>query len=120
MRRAAADAIQTPPELALVAHVSPALLRGAVPVSLQAMDAFSEPEPSNGATIELASGRHVIVIYGLTTNRLSVHAAWPDAPAAISDFLRESALSQANIEWVDSRLSALIRMQPDETLAARR
>jgi len=116
MRHAASDAIRTPPDLALIARVPSAELKPAVPVALDALDPFSEPEPSEGATIELASGRHVIVIYGLQTKRLSVHAAWPEAPSAVSDFLHESALQASAIEWLDPRLSALLPGEPKRRL----
>lgn len=104
MRRAAADAIRTPPELALIAHVSRPTLQRAVPVDLEPLDPFAEPEPSQGASIELASGRLVVVIYGLETEHLSLHAVWPDAAKAVDDFLRESRLDQSSIEWTDPRL----------------
>jgi hypothetical protein len=116
MRHAAPDAIRTPPDLALIARVPSSVLKQAVPVSLEALDPFSEPEPSEGATIELASGRHVIVIYGLQTKRLSVHASWPEAPSAVGDFLRESALQESAIEWLDPRLSALLPGEPKRRL----
>jgi hypothetical protein len=111
MRRADPDAVRTPPELALIARVPPPLLKRAVPVSLEALDPFSEPEPSEGATIQLASGRHVIVIYGLHTERLSVHAAWPEAPLAVADFLREAGLDESSIEWLDPRLATLVNSE---------
>jgi hypothetical protein len=106
MRRAAGNAIRTPPDLVLIAHVPFPVLQRAVPVVLAPLDPFSEPEPSTGATIELASGRHVIVIYGLETERLSLHAAWPEAPQSVADFLREAALGAFAIEWVDPRISS--------------
>jgi hypothetical protein len=116
MRHAASDAIGTSPDLALIARVPSSVLKQAVPVALEALDPFSEAEPSAGATIELASGRHVIVIYGFETKRLSVHAAWPEAPSAVSDFLRESALQESAIEWLDPRLSALVPGEPKRHL----
>lgn len=106
MRRAAADAVRNPPDLALIAHVPAATLRRAIPVTLERLDPFAEPEPSEGATIELASGRHVIVIYGLVTERLYLHAANPEGPAAVADFLRESRIGEASIEWLDPHFSA--------------
>jgi hypothetical protein len=117
MRRAAADAIRTPPELAMIARVPHQVLKRAIPVSLEALDPFSEPEPSEGATIQLASGRHVIVIYGLHTERLSVHTAWPEAPLAVADFLREAALDESSIEWLDPRLATLVLGDPGRALA---
>jgi len=107
MRRAAADAIRNPPDLALIAHVPTATLRRAVPVALEKLGPFTEPEPSEGATIELASGRYVVVIYGLVTERLYIHAANPDGVAAVVDFLRESKIGEASIEWLDPRFSAV-------------
>lgn len=106
MRGAAADAVRNPPDLALIAHVPRATLRRAIPVALEKLGPFTEPEPSEGATIELASGRHVVVIYGLTTERLYVHAANPDGVAAVVDFLRESRIGEASIEWLDPRFAA--------------
>jgi hypothetical protein len=100
----------------LTARVSSSVSKQAVPVTLDALDPFSEPEPSEGATIELASGRHVIVIYGLQTKRLSVHAAWPEAPSAVGDFLRESALQESAIEWLVPRLSTLFPGEPKRQL----
>ena len=106
MRRAAADAMRNPPDLALIAHVPAGTLRRAIPVVLEKLGAFTEPEPSEGATVELASGRHVVVIYGLVTERLYIHAANPDGVAAVADFLRESKIGEASIEWLDPRFSA--------------
>jgi hypothetical protein len=120
MRRAAADALRTPPELALIANVPRSDLMVATPVVLQPIDSFSEPEPSEGATIELASGRHVVVIYGLSTARLSVHAAWPDAPQSVADFLHESGLRPADIEWIDPRVALLVPADVRPTVSARR
>jgi hypothetical protein len=119
MRRAAADAIRTPPELALIAHVPRPALKRAVPVVLEQLDPFSEPEPSQGASIELASGRLVVVIYGLQTERLSLHVVWPDAAQAVDDFLRESRLDQSAIEWSDPRLPAELFAEQRHTLTTR-
>jgi hypothetical protein len=107
MRRAAADAIRNPADLALIAHVPAATLRRAGPVDIEKLGPFTEPEPSEGATIELASGRYVGVIYGLVTERLYIHAANPDAVVAVADFLRESKIGEASIEWLDPRFSAV-------------
>jgi len=106
MRRAAADAIRNPPDLALIARVPAATVRRAIPIALEKLGPFTEPEPSEGATIELASGRHVMVIFGLITERLYIHAANPDGVAAVADFLRESKIGEASIEWLDPRFSA--------------
>jgi len=105
MRRAAADAIRNPPDLALIAHVPAATLRRAIPIDLEKLGPFTEPEPSEGATIELASGRYVAVIFGLITERLYIHAANPGEVAAVADFLRESKIGEASIEWLDPRFS---------------
>jgi hypothetical protein len=99
MRRAPADAIQTAPELVLIAHVPAAAIAKAVPIELEPLDAFSEPEPSTGATIELASGRLVVVIYGAVTERISLHAAGADADDAVDDFLQESGIAAEAVEW---------------------
>jgi len=107
MRRAAVDAIRNPPDLALIAHVPAATLRRAIPIALEKLGPFTEPEPSEGATIELASGRYVAVIFGLVTERLYVHAANPDGVVAVADFLRESKIGEASIEWLDPRFSAV-------------
>jgi hypothetical protein len=108
MRRAAANAIRNPPALALIAHVPVATLRRAIPVALEKLGPFTEPEPSEGATIELASGRYVGIIFGLVTERLSIYAANPDGVAAVADFLRESKIGEASIEWMDPRFSGAI------------
>jgi len=107
MRRAAPDAIPNPPDLALIAHVPAATLRRAIPVTLERLDPFAEPEPSEGAAIELASGRYVMAIYGLVTERLYIHAANPDGVEAVADFLRESKIGEASIEWLDPRFAAV-------------
>jgi len=65
---------------------------------LEPLDSFTEPEPSRGATIELANGRYLVVIYGEITERLSVHAG-TDAQEAVDDFLRESRLPESAIVW---------------------
>jgi hypothetical protein len=119
MRRAAPDAVRTPPELALIARVSPRMLKRQIPIALVALDPFSEPEPSEGAAIELASGRHVIVVYGLQTERLYVHAAWPEALQSVADFLREAAIDRDSVEWADSRLSSLKLTEHNEALLTR-
>ena len=93
--------------IALIAHVPAATLRRAIPIALEKLGPFTEPEPSEGATIELASGRHVVVIFGLVTERLYVHAANPDGVAAVADFLRESRIGEASIEWLDPRFAAV-------------
>jgi hypothetical protein len=95
-----------PPASLLVGGTPKATLRRAIPVALEKLGPFTEPEPSEGATIELASGRHVILIYGLTTERLYVHAANPDGVAAVVDFLRESRIGEASLEWLDPRFAA--------------
>jgi hypothetical protein len=77
MRRGAADAIRNPPDLALIAHVPAATLRRAVPIELEKPGPITEPDPSEGATIELASGRHVAIIFGLITERIYIYARTP-------------------------------------------
>jgi len=99
MRRAASNAMRSTPELALIARVPESTIGSVVPVPLEALDSFAEPEPSKGATIELASGRLVVVIHGLVTGRLSVHATSADADEAVDDFLRESGIPHDAIEW---------------------
>ncbi len=99
MRAAAATAISTPVELALIVSVPRAELERAVPIGLEPLDPFAEPEPSHGATIELASGRHVVIIYGDITGRLSVHALSVDADDAIDDFLAETGLGRSAVLW---------------------
>ena len=120
MRRAAADAIRNPPDLALIAHVPSATLRRAVPIALEELGPFTEPEPSEGATVELASGRCVVVIYGLVTERLYIHAANPEGGAAVADFLRESKIGEASIEWLDPRFSAATAAGAQPLVPARR
>jgi hypothetical protein len=119
MRRAAADAIRNPPNLALIAHVPAATLRRAIPIPLQKLGPFTEPEPSEGATIELASGRYVGVIFGLMTERLYVHAANPEGVEAVADFLRESKIGEASIEWLDPRFSAVTSVAASPLVPAR-
>ena len=99
MRRATTNAMSTAPELVLVARVPQSTIESIVPVPLESLDSFAEPEPSKGATIELASGRFVVVIHGLTTGRLSVHATPSDGDEAVEDFLRESGMPHEAIEW---------------------
>lgn len=99
MRLALPTAIDSPPELALIVRLRSSDLQHVVPVALEPLDSFTEAEPSRGATIELASGRYVVAIYGLVTERLFVHAAAPDAQAAVDDFLRETRLPASSIEW---------------------
>ena len=99
MRRASANAIRTAPELVLIARVPQSTIESIVPVPLDSLDAFAEPEPSQGATVELASGRLVVVIHGLMTGRLSVHATPADGNDAVEDFLRESGMPHEAIEW---------------------
>jgi hypothetical protein len=119
MRRAAPDAIRNPLDLALIAHVPAATLRRAIPIPLEKLGPFTEPEPSEGATIELASGRYVVAIYGLVTERLYIHAANPDGVAAVADFLRESRVGEASIEWLDPRFSAVTTAMAEPRVPAR-
>jgi hypothetical protein len=120
MRRAAPNAIATPPELALIAHLPAAKLKQTIPVELEPVDPFAEPEPSEGAAIELATGRYVVVFFGLETERLSVHAAWPEAPESITDFLRESRLDPAAVEWMDPRIALVIGSEQNHAVGTRR
>lgn len=112
MRRAPADAIRSTPELVLIAYVPAAMLDVVIPVELESLDTFAEPEPSTGATIQLESGRHVIVIYGTVTERLSVHAAGKDADDAVDDFLHESGLAAGAIEWRRRHLAETVTGMP--------
>lgn len=96
MRRAASNAMRSTPELMLIARLPESTIDFVVPVPLEALDSFAEPEPSKGATIELASGRLVVVIHGLVTGRLAIHAQPSDA---VEDFLRESDIPNDAIEW---------------------
>lgn len=109
MRLADTTAIGSPPELALIAHVPASRLPGVIPVALEPLDPFAEAEPSRGATIELASGGHVVVVYGLVTERLFVHAAAAQMADAIEDFLQETGLPAESIAW---RLPASLRPVP--------
>ncbi|HEY0144382.1 MAG TPA: hypothetical protein VGF48_26095 [Thermoanaerobaculia bacterium] len=98
MRTADKTAIRSAIDVAAVVRLTQDELAKAIPVMLRPLDAFAEPEPSRGATIELASGRHVVVIYGEVTGRLSVHTA-SDDPEAVDDFLTETGISAAAVEW---------------------
>ena len=64
-----------------------------------ALDSFAEAEPSRGATIKLASGRHVVVIDGEVTERLSLHVPADEAEDAIEDFLSEARLDETSVIW---------------------
>jgi hypothetical protein len=99
MRVALPTAIDSPPELALIVQVPASDLQRVLPVALEPLDSFAEAEPSRGATIELASGRHVVAVYGLVTERLFVHTAAADAQVAVDDFLRETRLPASSIAW---------------------
>jgi hypothetical protein len=98
MRAAGNTAMRSTPELALVVHVPASEIGRVVPVPLERLDPFTEPEPSRGATIELANGRQLVVIYGEVTGRLSVHAGL-DSQEAIDDFLRETHLPDSAVIW---------------------
>jgi CDP-paratose 2-epimerase len=116
MRAASATAMRVAPELALVVRVPPTELASIIPVSLVPADPFSEPEPSRGATIELASGRYVVVMYGEVTGTLSVHAVPADASDAIDDFLTETELDPSAIVWRRTRKRAKLASGDDYVL----
>ena len=109
MRAAAATAMSSTPELELVVLLSPSELAKAVPVDLEPLDAFAEPEPSRGATVRLESGRYVVVIYGEVTKRLSVHAG-RDAEQAVADFVQEAKIHESAIVWQRSHAVAPMRL----------
>ncbi len=100
MRIASANATRVVPELVAILRVPASRLREAVPVPLQPLDPFAEAEPSIGATIQLENDRHVVVIYGLETQQLLLHAEPAVARQAIDDFLAESGLNETAIEWI--------------------
>jgi hypothetical protein len=109
MRAAPGTATRVEPELVAILRVPAARLRDVVPVPLAALDSFTEPEPSTGATIRLETGRHIVLIYGLETQQLQIHAQPADICEVVDDFLRETGLDATAIEWLraDVRCAAV-------------
>lgn len=99
MHVASPNSTRVPPELVAILRVPASRLREVVPVSLEPLDPFAEAEPSTGATIQLESGRHVVVIYGLETHQLQLHADPAVALEALDEFLEESGLDPTTVEW---------------------
>jgi hypothetical protein len=70
------------------------------PVTMEEMDPFSEPEPSQGALVRLEDGRCVVVIYGKETGTLKVLVPeGADPTEEISAFLAEVPISSRAITW---------------------
>lgn len=109
MRSAPPNATRVAPELVAILRVPVSRLREIIPVPLQPLDSFTEPEPSRGATIRLETGRHIVVIYGDETQQLQIHAEPADVHDVVDDFLTETGLDASAIEWLraDVRCAAV-------------
>jgi len=70
------------------------------PVAFDEMDTFSEPEPSEGALVQLESGPFAVVVWGKSTGRLTVSLPEKaDAGKVIPALLEEARLPAGAITW---------------------
>jgi hypothetical protein len=98
MRRADPQELREDARPALLLSLSEKRLSELFPVPFSSME--SEPEPSKGALVQLASGNYIVVAYGAVTRRATV--SFPvsvDVHDAIEALLREVALQPSEVLW---------------------
>jgi hypothetical protein len=110
---AAPDSLKQAADVAFMAQVSEADLRRILPFRLTPLESFTEPEPSEGSSVRLPSGRFVVAIYGSVTHTLSIYASLDaDGVAAAAEFLHEAKLDRDAIQWVRPEFAGILQMKP--------
>lgn len=72
MRRVHPHELQEDAVPALVLSLTETRVGELFPVSFEPMDPFSEPEPSEGALVQLDDGHLVVVVHGTVTHRVTL------------------------------------------------
>ena len=90
----------------LLADVPEQKLPELLPIELEELDPFAEPEPSVGALLQLVSGWYVVVVYGKVTSTMKVLIPEGTDPArGIDAVLDEIPLPPSSIRWRYTRES---------------
>jgi hypothetical protein len=100
MRRAEPHELNAKVVPVLAATLSKKDLQRLFPVRFDEVDSFSEPEPSEGALVQLESGPLAVVMWGRSTGNLTVslpEAA--DRPKVIRALLSEVSFPLKAITW---------------------
>lgn len=100
MKRAQPHELQEDAIPGLVLSLSEARLRELFPVPFAQMDPYSEPEPSDGALVQLESGLHVVVVRGTITHRVTLSfPASANLSRALESVFAEVSIRPAEIVW---------------------
>ena len=100
MRLASPQELQTEATPALRIHLPEKELSRLFPVRMKTLDPLNEPEPSKGALVQLSSGDYVVLIYGKTSQTLTV--AFPHKATvqkAVQGLLEEVPIPARGIVW---------------------
>ncbi len=105
--------MHTEPAEALVNDVRPSLIVRMTPVELEHLfpiefvdlDPLAAAEPSRGALLRLASGRLVVIEYGLVTSRLTVSVpAYVNIAETLLDLMNEAQIDMDAVEWITDEI----------------
>lgn len=100
MRRAEPNELQENALPGLVLTLSHSRRQELFPVPFEPMDPFSEPEPSDGALVQLESGLHIVVVYGTVTHRTTLFfPVSADLNIALQRVFTEIAIQPSEILW---------------------
>ncbi len=100
MKRAEPKELQEDTIPGLVLELSEARRQELFPVPFEAMDSFSEPEPSEGALVRLENGLQVVVVYGKVTHRTTLSfPAGADLTTALPTVFAELSIRPSEIVW---------------------
>lgn len=100
MRRAEPSELNAKVVPVLAATLSKKDVERLFPIRFDDMDPFSEPEPSQGALVQLKSGPFAVVVWGKSTGNLTVSLPEKaDTGKVIAALLAEAPLSSKAITW---------------------
>ena len=100
MRRAEPHELNARAVPVLVATLSKKEVGKLFPVRFDDMDPFSEPEPSQGALVQLESGPFAVIVWGKSTGNLTVSLPEKaDTRKVIEALLAEAPVSAKAITW---------------------
>ncbi|HYI10264.1 MAG TPA: hypothetical protein VEK57_14485 [Thermoanaerobaculia bacterium] len=105
MNTAPAEALVADVRPSLIVRIPPDELERLFPVPFVDLDPLAAAEPSRGALLRLASGRMVVIEYGLVTSRLTVSVpTQANIAETLVDLLREAQIDMDAVVWITDEI----------------
>jgi hypothetical protein len=105
MKTAPAEALVDDVRPSLIVRMRPDELNRLFPIQLVDLDPLAAPEPSRGALLRLASGRMVVIEYGMVTSRLTVSVpTYANIAETLLDLMNEAQIDMDAVEWITDEI----------------